>query len=554
MKHLIPFFISLQIFVSCTKQKEVKPPANLSYEQAGQLQDKGQEDSAFQAYNKAKEIFLSHKNNFGAAKCLVNMGIISSNKSDYYGAQEISLSAIGLLQSSDISHQDYIRSNYNNLGIATHNLEDYQSALRFFNLALQFSKDTFNNNIIRNNMAKSYEMIGQYNAALKLYSQVLKGNKRNDKEYARTITNISYIRWLQNNHYNPVPNYLKSLHIRQKNQDLWGQNSSFYHLSDYYNERKPDSAYFYATQMFVIASKLKSLDNQVEALRRLMRSSTGKALKGYFKSFDLFNDSLQAQRKKSKNQFALIRYETERRKAELLISQAENIQRKTDLSRRNIILCFLLLSILFLVWWYQKRKFSLRQQTELEIKKTELNYVKKIHDRVANKVYQVMSEVENSTILERERIVDQLEGLYYITRDISYERSDLSPGLNFIQQLHQMVKSYESHEVGITTVGNEEELWSQVSFGVKTELYYIIQELLTNMRKHSKANFVVLKFKQMQRQISITYIDNGIGMKHFNKKNGLNNTENRIKLISGSIIFDSSQQEEFKIVIVFPIA
>jgi len=511
-------------------------------------------DSAFFSFSKAKDLFLQQKDSLGAGKCLVHMSIIAANKGDYYGAQEISLSALAYLDLKNKFHFVALYSNFNNLGIATYNLEDYEAAVKFYNSAIKFSNNPKKTLTILNNKAKTYEVMEDYTEALKLYDLVLKRTPKNSVEYARTLTNISHAKWLKDPNYNPVPSYLLAFRIRKNENDIWGQNSSYAHLSDYYSNKRTDSALIYAALRYQTAKKLNSAADKITALQKLIEVSPPGEIKGYFDSYKKLNDSVQTAHLKSKNQFALVRYETEKHKADFLKAQADNILKQNDILRRNIIVGVLAAVLIIGYWWFRKRKKSLQQEKELEVKNTEIKYVKKIHDRVANKVYQVMSEVENTPKLDRNSLIDKLELLYNISRDISYEVLELSMDKNYVQQLSKMLKSYESNKVGIITVGNEDELWDAVSAAARFEIFYIIQELLTNMRKHSRADSVLLKFHRKDSQIHISYLDNGIGMREEAKKNGLTNTENRIKLIRGTITFDSTQENEFKIDLIFPIS
>ena len=65
------------------------------------------------------------------------------------------------------------------------------------------------------------------------------------------------------------------------------------------------------------------------------------------------------------------------------------------------------------------------------------------------------------------------------------------------------------------------------------------------MRKHSKASIVVLTFSNEKRKIAIDYKDNGIGC-DVKKHSGLQNAENRIQTINGSITFESEISNGFK--------
>jgi tetratricopeptide (TPR) repeat protein len=540
-------------FSACKKQDERTQENPPIYLKAFVYRDKGMADSAFYCFDKAKELFLQQKDSLGAAKCLVNMGIISTDKGDYYGGQEISLNAISYFDLTKEDQYVYIRSNYNNLGLATHNLRDYPSALKFFDAAIAFSKDSLDNRIYLNNKARTYQVIKQYSKAIRIYNQALKGNTKNKIEYARALSNMSYTKLLQDSTYNVVPQYLKALRIRQEGHDLWGQNSSYSYLSDYYAKKNTDSALFYANKMYTVAKQLNSAYDKMEALQQLVKFSPAEVSKKYFETFQYLNDSVQDARQNAKNQFALIRYETEKHKTDFLKAQADNIKKRNNIIAQNFILGILGVGILSVFFWYRKHKKILQQERELEVKNTELKYVKKIHDRVANKVYQVMSEVENNLDVDRGILLDKLEDLYNVSRDISYENDEVDSFHNYSEQLSSMLQSYSSESKEVLIVGNEEEVWEFVNGAAKAELLVIMQELMTNMKKHSEASSVVVKVQCSLDFITILYADNGIGIKGSTKKNGLKNTENRMKSIRGTINFDSQPEEGLVIHLSFPI-
>lgn len=554
MKYFYLLYLPILFFYSCTKQiKTEKPKDNLFYDKAYEFRDQQIADSAFFYFNKAKELFLLQKDSLSAGKCLVNMGIISANKGDFFTAQEIGLSAIGYFDHTKEKEYPFIHSNYNNLGIATHSLGNYEGALKFYDAALEFSRDSTDIRLYLNNKAKVYWGMGNYKSALAIYRNLLKGASKNKREYARALTNISATKLSIDSNYNGAADYLKALRIREEENDLMGLNSSYKYLSDYYARKQKDSALIYAQMRYQMARKVRSTTDQLQGLSTLIGLSPAAVIQGYFESYKRLNDSVQHVNAKAKNQFALIRYETEKHKTDFLQAQAENVKKQHKLLRQNFALAALALLIIAGYWFYRKRKKELQQEKELEVKNTEIKYVKKIHDRVANRVYQVMSEVENTSSLDRDHLLDKLENLYNISRDISYEE-EVNTEKSYAQQLSKMLSAYASSSIEIFIIGNEDELWEGSSTAVKTELFCILQELMTNMKKHSKANAVVLKFGVVDGLRSVVYTDNGIGMKDSDKKNGLTNTETRINSIRGTIIFDSTQKAELKIQLLFPLS
>ncbi len=201
----------------------------------------------------------------------------------------------------------------------------------------------------------------------------------------------------------------------------------------------------------------------------------------------------------------------------------------------------------------EQEKVLLQQEKVLEVKKTELKYSKKVHDKVANGIYHVMSDIENKSEFNRDEILDKLEVVYEISRDISYDKIDENQQENFAEKLAQLISSYDSEQVKIFLIGNEKELWKKVKDYAKTEVFLVMQELLTNMKKHSEASRVILNFKEENQQIIINYSDDGIGISDLKPKNGLQNTVSRISNLNGDVIFETENVNGLKIKIKFPI-
>ncbi|RZL50602.1 MAG: tetratricopeptide repeat protein [Pedobacter sp.] len=158
MKRISIYFVIASIFcIACNHQSKTKDNAkNIYYDKAFDYREEGLTDSAFKYFNRAKDLFLSRQDKFGAGKCLVNMAIISTAKNDNYGGQELALQAIAFFNVKDKKQHVYLSSNYNNLGIASYNIGDYQDALQFYDLAIKYSPSAAKTRMYLNNMANIY--------------------------------------------------------------------------------------------------------------------------------------------------------------------------------------------------------------------------------------------------------------------------------------------------------------------------------------------------------------------------------------------------------------
>ncbi|UQB70307.1 tetratricopeptide repeat-containing sensor histidine kinase [Epilithonimonas zeae] len=547
------FFLFVFIYSCSEKTFSDTKPVNNFYEKAWEYLDKRENINAFIEFEKAKDYFLKERDSFGIGKCLMNMAIIQEKMGDGFGSQETAINALSYFNEKNIGHQDYLSTNYNTLGITASKLKNYNNAVKFYKKALSFTTNLQDKIIYQNNLANNYTKNKNYHQAIKIFSNTLKIDNHKDVNYARTLTNLAKTKWLQNPSYNPVTDFQKALKIRLKEKDLWGLNSSYAHLADYYSNNKTDSALFYAKKMYSVAKELKSPDDQIEALQKLIFLENPQNSKRYFTVYQKLNDSLQTARNKAKNQFALIRYETEKNKADFLKAKAESAERQNHIIQQYIVIGIVISLLILSTYIFKRRQKRLQQEKLLEVKNTELKISKKVHDKVANRIYQLMSQVENTEIIDKDSLLFGLENAYETSRDISYENKDINENQSFSEQLYNMLNSYSSDAVKFIPIGNNEKLWEGVSFQNKTEIYLVLQELMTNMKKHSQANIVSIKFSKDNSRINISYTDNGIGIKKLSPKNGLQNMENRINAIKGTIIFDTETNNLLKINISFPV-
>ena len=99
--------------------------------------------------------------------------------------------------------------------------------------------------------------------------------------------------------------------------------------------------------------------------------------KQYFLTYQKLNDSLQTARSKAKNQFALIRYETEKNKADFQKAQADNVKKQNQILKQYAGLGILGLVLIGGGVWYRRRKENFATGKRVGSKKTELRYSKK---------------------------------------------------------------------------------------------------------------------------------------------------------------------------------
>lgn len=546
----------LTIVVGCYGGKQEKKPAqpvsSLDFAKAQAFYENGN-DSAFYYFNR---VVNSSGDSQQIGIAYYYLAIIQHDAGDYYNSQE---SLLGALKHLDVNRQDgryYLFSTNTVIGNNYVALKNYDAGIGYFDLALPYAWDESIKIYALNGKALIYQKKRDYSTAINIFNSIIDHSVNNKKEYARILSNLARAKWLQDPAYNAAAELLTALKIRQTEKDTLGLNASYAHLSDYYVNSNRDSALLYANKMYQVAQYLNSIDDQLEALQKLIILGPQQQLRKYSIRYQQLNDSLQTVRNNTKNQFALIRYDAEKSKAANLILQKDNAEKKVQITQQRLLMygatLISVLIVVFTISWYRKRNQLIESRAQNSIKEGLLRTAQKVHDLIANGLYQLLKRLEHQPGFTKEQFMDELEILYERSRDISYEHPE-APVPNSQDEIPELLRSYASSDTRVSVVVNNEDLWYHINGRAGKELKYILQELMTNMKKHSQAQNVTVKFERRNNQIFILYLDDGIGIPSSVKfGNGLNSTENRIKAIGGQIIFEKDADKGLKIQITFP--
>lgn len=509
-------------------------------------------DSAYYYFNKV----ASHsQDSLQIAMAYNRMASLQSDAGDYFGSQENLLTSLRYLDERDEKDHYCLSSDYNELGSTSLNLRNYDAAIEYYDLALKYAHDDEFKLTFLNNKAVVYQKKKEFAKAIAIYDSIINKNPKDKKTYARILSNRTRTRWLEDSVYKAAPELLTALQVRLKENDYWGQNASYAHLSDYYSHSRPDSALIYADKMYSIARYLNSPDDEVEALQKLISLGGQQNVSKYFTRYQYLSDSIQTARNTAKNQFALIQYNAEKNKMENLRLQKENADKKVQIAQQRTAIYVAGLIILISIGWYRKYKQQTTFKAQNLIREHELKTSQKVHDVVANGLYRLMTEIQYKPDIEKEDLLNKIDTMYEQSRQISYEhKPSVSNHQNYESKIVQLLQSFATDTIKILIVGSDSCSWQKLNVNVKVEVEHILQELMINMRKHSKASTVVIRFEQQNNCIKIQYTDDGVGLHpKYSFGNGLTNTVSRINRIKGTINFENNLKGGLNVQASFPI-
>lgn len=517
-------------------------------------------DSSYFHLNKAKENFITINDSLNVAKNLTNMAIIQSNEGDEMGAEQIIIESLNFLNHAP---EDSKLSLYNSLAISSRKQHSYKEAVYWYHKSLGVSKDDLNKRLCLNNLAISYRYLRSYKKADSILYILLNDHivQKNPNLKSKVIDNLAYSRWKQNPNKNLEKEFKEALQIRIQNDDKWGQIASNAHLAEYFTNKKPATALLYAQKMYSIASELNSPDDRLEALQKLILLETPENAKKYAIRYASLNDSLVTARNQAKDQFAKIRYDTEKNREENQSLKIKDVENQLRIQRQKnttiIALSGVGFLVLALISLYFQQKNKRKRERLIAAYESEVRMSKKVHDVVANDLHRFILRLQailSSNHPEKEKLLSEIESIYQSSRDISHEFQALDKK-DFNSEIRYLLSSYQSDSVKVIFNLLENEIWETVDELKKVEVFRVLQEIMTNMSKHSQADFVVIEFKKVENKIKIIYRDNGKGFSEdqLMKKSGIANTENRMESIKGSIIFDSNPGNGLIVTITFPI-
>lgn len=359
----------------------------------------------------------------------------------------------------------------------------------------------------------------------------------NPEQSARVLDNLGFVQF-KLNRPDALDKLNKALDIRIDIEDYPGMYSSYKNLFLFHqNKNDTESATFYANKAYNTAKSINSASFIEDALSNMISLSSDSKMFEYKK----LKDSIAKAKQISENKYALIKYnylEQEQIANENMLQKEKEKSNRILFQALGVLVAFIsVFTIIFLKSKHKKDKLQVVFNTENRISK-------KVHDEVANDIYHAMTKLQNNSNNDDD-LLDDLEKIYNRTRDISKGISAINVEENFNDLLYDLLISYKFSEVSIIANNLSKIDWKGIDDIKRLTVYRVLQELMTNMRKHSKASIVLISFYQTKSKITIEYKDNGIGC-NLKKSSGLQNTENRMLSIKGTITFESGTDNGFK--------
>ncbi|MCI2229423.1 tetratricopeptide repeat protein [Polaribacter sp. MSW13] len=516
-------------------------------------------DSSFYYYHKSKKISINLKDSLEVARRLLSMARDQEMQRDYLGSEISSVEALKYIE--PLNEIRYTANIYNNLGLVLTQTKRFAEARENFLIfkKLNDKKPTEKERKKANidyfiNVGLSYADEGKHKKAVEYYKQGL-SIKGIETEYPRryhTLTdNLAYSNFKLGNKTLALNGYKKALLSREKYKNLYGQSISHSLLSNFYifyNDKQ--KALFHAKKGLQISLKIHNSRRILENLKYLSQLTKGEKGKQYLMDYIQLSDSITKRERNLKNQFAKIRYETEKKDKENNSLKEENNKKQLLLEseKQQKIIGWLIagVSILFIGFGIsivsnrrKKLLFEAKLQ-QVEVRENERQQIaKSLHDEVAGDIRMLHLKLSKANQLdEAEKLNVIKENVRTLSHQLSSESFEM---VSFKDQIINLISDYFDVNFKIKVEGIDNVNWLEVNNAIKRTLFLSIRESIQNTKKHAEADQINITFSETKKAIFLVIFDNGKGFDVEGKKNGigLKNLRERIVEINGVFSLES---------------
>lgn len=497
-------------------------------------------DRAFNFYESRLDEHLRIGDSINAAYYLEVIAIGKYNFGDFNESEQRAVNALALIDlKQDSVSKGVKKGSLNLLGVLYRKRKAFKEAHELYEKSFELATTASDSISIINNIANLLRDQEESRLAIDTldFAYKMALDFGDELLIASAVDNLGHVQSLVH-HQDALSNLQKGLSLRLKNDNSRGLFASYLHLTGYYKDRgSKQEALLYAEKALSAADLCNDTTFELEALGLMLELDSNPRNR----RFKFLSDSLRLVAQERAYSYASMQFNVEKERQR---TYASEIKREEERSRNIAIQAIAIVVLVIALFTILMIRMRHKKEKVREVFLTESRIAKKVHDEVANDVYQVMAKLQSHSN-SKDELLDDLDQIYSKTRDISKEHSLIDVSSNFEEQLDDLFRSYETSEISVVTQNNASIDWDEISELKKKTIYKVLQELLTNMRKHSKASHALIKFEKSKRKMTIHYKDNGLGCT-LEKSDGLQNVENRMAALNGRITFESEPNKGFE--------
>jgi signal transduction histidine kinase len=535
------------------KLLNIKEMCNAQLDLSACFSATGQRDSAFYYCMAALKILETQPYIRERTRANLNLGTLYNNLKSYDNAIAYQNKALALaLPAKDTP---MILNTYSALSLSYENKEDKQQAYDMIRKTLQYLTPNSN----KFSACRTYDQyayacvgVGKYDAAIEAAQKSI--------SLAREVNDI--------NHYGSATITLAKAYAGkgEHKKAVAILNELALSSEEAHNSVKEDSYEILANSYYKIAD----YKNAADAYSKLLPLKDS--------SFKTETNEMIAEQEVS--------FQTAQKEKQLSENKLQLAEKNLQLQKNRyymyytlaaLVVALLIVALLFIRSRHKKRMHqqelkSIHQQKELQLlqalmqgeEKERGRIAKDLHDGVAGMLAAVKMHFSSipdaGNLVQSEGYRQGMQLLNEATQEIRKTSHNLMPEVLLQHGLDEALRRYCNNVNNSKVLQIQYDSWGEIGRFIDSfelSAYRIVQELVNNIIKHSKATQAMVQLSQQDDLLSISIEDNGVGFSNNETAKdgmGLRSLQSRIQAMNGKLEVESSQQSGVSAYLEFEIA
>ncbi len=493
------------------------------------------------------------------------------NQTKYTEALEMQLRALRIYEQQNNTQSRALIMG--NIAVTYRNIANYKLSYQYFYNCLKLARE----NGLKHAEGVCLEGIGQiketernYDTALILFRQAEKifEAEQSYSEYNICLLSIGRILKAQFKNKEALTYYLKAYHTSAELGDSSTFAGAATNLSTLYIRLgKPEQALTYSLQAKYICELFGYRRDLITIYKDLGIIYTYKKMDDssefYWNKHEALADSLYTSEQAEKAMEYETKFQTEKKEKQI-------VEQNLELSKRNLLIISLSSAVVLVIlgWLLYNYRIKAKQQTEklhqkelqskaiIEAEERErVRIAKDLHDGVGQLLAAARMQVsglgsvfENEDISQKASYDNALSLLDESAKEVRAVSHSMIPNALIRKGLSAAVREFvdrlvsDKLKVDLELVGLDQRL----DANTETVLYRVLQEIISNVVRHSGANYISIQFIKHDTEIVLMVEDNGRGFDLQkvlgDEKSGIGlcNIQSRVEYLKGSLDFDAA--------------
>jgi two-component system, NarL family, sensor kinase len=481
------------------------------------------------------------KDTYTQAMCYNEMGNIwATDLNNEEKALECYLKSLQLKLEIEVPKKS-ISISCNNIGISYKNLGKLDSAMYYYRLALDYAQESGLPNLQINpltNIANLQKKQGDFEASIKTFNQILEMKDITSiRQKINLYTNLGIL-------YNQLNNHKKALENLSIAENLTIEPNNLIDRADI------------QTQKIIAYVKLKEYEKAFSSQEKLI----------------LIKDSIRERERRDEFADLLLKYETAEKNKTIAEQDLVIAQKESAIARRNIwlivITMFCAITAITTGWYLHRKKVADKIDEEQKVnraifeseQKERIRIARDLHDSIGQKlsVMKMLLSKNDEANDDIKKITAYLNETANEVRNISHNLVPEILNLGFIKAVENLIEQLNESKK-VNALLNVADSVKTIDLPPQTEvsLYRIVQEILSNIVRHSQTDKIFVKIFNQDNFLQILIQDKGVGFdtQLINISDGLGwkNIFARIKLVNGQINIKSQSGSGSEFLINIPV-